>query len=104
MTWQTIRHSFTVAYPQMTLTGDIEYDPAQHALAHVNADTGEEEVLTVNLFDAGYVAAPGEAFIKDWSEHAGFAQALDDACVVEIIEAVTVGPFRQTAHRVRVLA
>ncbi|TLK50907.1 hypothetical protein [Glutamicibacter sp. V16R2B1] len=102
MTWKTINESVTVCYPQFTMTGSIEQDPAQPALAQVAAETGEDEVLSIDLFEYGYVPAPGEIFIKDWSKHHGFAAALQAAGVIEIVGEVFVGPFTSRAYRVRV--
>lgn len=103
MTWKTINESVIVHYPQFTMTGPIEYDPAQASLAQVDAETGEDEVLSVDLSEYGYVPGPGEVFVKDWSEHQGFAAALQAAGVVEIVGEVLVGPFMSRAYRVQVM-
>ena len=63
--------------------------------------TGESEVLTTHLPDLPLL--PDEAVVKDWSEHSGLARALAEAGVVELLDAIAVGPFAATAHRVRVL-
>lgn len=76
MAWKTIYESVTVHYPHFTMTGSIEHDPAQASLAQVDAETGEDEVLSVDLSGYGYVPGPDEVFVKDWSEHHGFAAAL----------------------------
>lgn len=102
MAWNTIRSNVTVTFPYLTITGDIEYDSVQDALAVIDPEEGPE-VLTVDLTSAGYVAAPGEVFIKDWSEHEGLAKSLASAGVVEPIGTVTVNPFGSTAYRARVL-
>lgn len=104
MAWKTINESVTVHYPQFTMTGFIEHDPAQASLAQVDAGTGEDEVLSVDLFEYGYVPAPGEVFMKDWSEHHGFAAALQAAGVIEVVGEVHVGPFMSKAYRVRVMS
>ncbi|MGP5684253.1 hypothetical protein [Brachybacterium alimentarium] len=103
MAWTTINENVIVLYPQFTMTGSIEYDPAQASLAQGDAGTGEDEVLSVGLSEYGYVPAPGEVFVKDWSEHHGFAAALQAAGVIEIVGEVLVGPFMLRAYRVRVM-
>lgn len=103
MTWKAINECVTVHYPRFTMIGSIEHDPPQAALAHVDAETGEDEVLSVDLSEYGYVPGPGEIFMKDWSEHQGFAAALQAAGVVEIVGQVSVGPFVSKAYRVRVV-
>lgn len=102
MTWKTLRDYTFLKLGDIVLEGRIEYDPAQHALAIVHPSTGEEEVLTVNLLTSGYLTAPGEVFVKDWSEHSGLFFELVQAGIAEIIETVTVGPHRQRAYRMRV--
>lgn len=104
MAWKTINENITVRYPQFTMTGLIEYDTAQASLAQVDADTGEDVVLSIDLSEYGYVPAPGEVFLKDWSENHGFAAALQAAGVIEIVGEVRVGPFMSRAYRVRVLS
>src|SRR5699024_12701177 len=59
--------------------------------------------LSTDLSVYGYVAEPGQVFIKDWSEHAGLADALVLARVVSPLESLRVGPFSSRAYRVRVL-
>lgn len=103
MTWKTINESVTVHYPQFTMTGSIEYDPAQASLAQVDAETGEDEVLSVDLSEYGHAPGPGEVFVKDWSEYHGFAAAWPAAHVIEIVGEVLVGPFMSRAYRVRVV-
>ncbi|MCF2572860.1 hypothetical protein [Brevibacterium sp. UCMA 11754] len=103
MAWKTIVESVTVHYPQFTVTGSIEHDAEQAALAQIDVETGEDEVLSVDLSEYGYVPAPGEIFVKDWSEHRGFPAALQAAGVGDIIEEVFVGPFVSRAHRVRLV-
>lgn len=103
MAWLKIAERITVTYPHFEMTGSIEHDPAQNALAHVDAETGEAEVLSMNLSAYAYVSAPRETFVKDWGEHRGFAEALRVAGIVDIVEAVVVGPFESRAYRVRIL-
>ncbi|RGE19072.1 hypothetical protein [Leucobacter sp. wl10] len=104
MTWKTLRENAYLTFNDVVLEGRIEYDPSQHALAIVHPDTGEKEVLTVDLLASGFVARPGEVFVKDWSEHSGLAHTLARNGIAAFIEAVLVGPFQQPAYRMRVLA
>ena len=53
MTWETINEKVTVCYSQFTMTGPIEHDPAQASLAQVDAETGEDEVFSVDLSEYG---------------------------------------------------
>ena len=78
------------------------YKTGSAHLAQVDAETGEDEVLSIDLSEYGYVPGPDEVFVKDWSEHHGFAAALQAAGVVEIVGEVLVGPFMSRAYRVRV--
>lgn len=102
MSWQTIRADITIEYPQLTISGDVLYDPEQCALVHHDPAEGDEW-LTIDLTTSGHAARPGECFVKDWSEHSGFAAALASAGIVEVLELVGVGPFNSHAYRVRVI-
>lgn len=102
MTWKTLRDHAVLTFNDIVLEGRIEYDRSQHSLAIANPDTGEEEVLTINLLTSGYVAFPGEVFVKDWSEHSGLAAELEQAGIAEVVETVVVGPHQQRAYRMRV--
>lgn len=101
MAWTTIRTAAALDLPAFAEPVEIHHDPALHALVALDPDTGESEVLTTRLPD--FPLLPDEAVVKDWSEHSGLAHALDDAGVVQLIDAIAVGPFAATAHRVRVL-
>jgi len=103
MPWTTIRDTATVHYPNFTMTGPLVYDTSSALLMHLEEATGDEEVLSTDLDAYGFVCGPGEAYIKDWSEHSGFTDALVAAGLVEILEVVTVGPFATRAFRVRVM-
>lgn len=104
MTWTTIRDRVELALPNVTLSGVLSYNPAHASLIIADHETGEAEVLCVDLTVYGYVAAPGEVFVKGWSEHSGLATALEVAGVARIVETVIVGPFDSPAHRMRLLA
>ena len=101
MAWTTIRTAATLDLPAFAEPLEIHHDPAQHALLALDPATGESEVLTTRLPD--FPLLPDEAVVKDWSEHSGLARALTEAGVVELVDAIAVGPFASTAHRVRVL-
>lgn len=88
--------------PEATLAGTVRYDRRRRLLELVD-DYGESEVLSLDMSYYGYVTAPGEAWIKDWSEHAGLADALVMADVVMSVESVRVGPFASRAYRCLVL-
>ncbi|WP_422114738.1 hypothetical protein [Brachybacterium sp. UNK5269] len=103
MAWKTIIESAIVRYPQFTMTGPIEYESDLAALAHIDETTGEVEVLSTDLRVYGLVPGPGEVFVKNWSEHAGFAASLQKAGIIEVVGEVLVGPFSSLACRVRVL-
>ena len=103
MTWTTIRDRVELALPNVALSGVLTYSPARASLIVADHETGEAEVLSVDLAVYGYVAAPGEVFVKGWSEHSGLATALETAGVARIAETVFVGPFDSPAHRMQLL-
>lgn len=86
----------------LDLSGTVTYDHRMQRLeiTYVDDDT---ETLSVDLMAYGYLTWPGEAFVKDWSEHAGLTDALVSAGIVAPVEHFEVGPFRSRAYRVRVL-
>lgn len=73
--WTTIRDRLELILPSVTLA----YNPFRAALIVADHDAFEAEALTVGLTVYGYVAAPREVFVKDWSEHSGLAAAIDYA-------------------------
>ena len=77
MTWTSIKQEAEIKLPHLTLTGKVEYDSGQQALTIADPATGEEEVLSVNPTDYGYIAFPGEVFAKDRSEHRVLPVALE---------------------------
>lgn len=89
--------------PEMTLTGDIRYDHRLRLLELIDTESWETEVLSLDMTAYGYVTAPGETWIKDWSEHGGLADALVMAGVVMTCESVRIGPFDSRAYRCLVL-
>lgn len=103
MTWTTIRRSTLLSLTSLDRAGEIRYDSRQHALVLIDPTTEEEEVLTMNLLSSGYVAEPGEVFVKDWTEHSGLAAALVAARVANHVESLRVGPHGATAHRLQIL-
>lgn len=103
MAWTTIRDRVELALPDVTLSGVLAYNPARASLIIADHETGEAEVLTVDLAVYGYVGFPGEFFVKGWSEQSGLATALEVADVARIVETVLVGPFGSPAHRMRLM-
>lgn len=101
MPWTTLKEEAEINLPHLTLTGKVEYDPGQQALTITDPTTGEEEVLSVNPTEYGYIAFPGEVFVKDWSEHQGLPAALEQAGIATVKAPITVGPFASTAYRMR---
>ena len=103
MTWSTLQEEITLAFNEIQLTGRIEYDPAQNMLEMLFPD-GDSEILTVDLLASGYVAFPGEVFVRDYSEHSGLPAALVAAGVCGEVEKLSVGPFSSSVSRMRVIA
>lgn len=103
MTGTPLQEETTLAFNGIELTGRIEHDPAQSALEMLFSD-GDSEVLTVDLLAAGYVAFPGEVFVRGYSEHAGLPAALVAAGLCEEVEKISVGPFGSDVSRMRVIA
>lgn len=103
MTWTRIRSNALLSLTSLDRAGEIRYDNRLHALVLVDPATAEEEGLTVNLLSSGYVADPGEVFVKDWSEHSGLVAALVAARVAKHVESLRVGPHGATAHRLRTI-
>ena len=69
-----------------------EYDNGRLALCLRDSTTGEPiAVATVNLPDREL--GPNQIFIKNYSENAGIAEALEAAQVVKLIETINLPPF-----------
>ncbi|MFD2794588.1 hypothetical protein ACFS27_13610 [Promicromonospora vindobonensis] len=82
------------------LTGSLHHDMGYQALT-LMTDEGPER-LSVNLLDYGFIARPGNVFIKDWSEGEGLTARLEAAGLVKRVHKVVVGPFCSTAYEVEV--
>lgn len=102
MSWNTLEEEFTLALNEIELTGRIEYDPAQNMLEMLFPD-GDSEILTVDLLASGYVAFPGEVFVRGYSEHSGLPAALVTAGVCEEVEKLGIGSFDSYVSRMRVI-
>ena len=63
---------------------------------------GEEEIISTNLGGYGLTPRPGAVWIKDYSEGAGLAKALEEAQVGAIVGRATFGPFNTTASEFQV--
>lgn len=101
MTWKLVQEDLVLKLTEIELEGDLRYDPSQNALCLAGPE-GDSKVLTVDLLASGYVAMPGEVFVRDYSEHSGLPDALAAAGVCEAVEEITVGPFGSRVHRMRV--
>lgn len=98
----TIKEDVTIMFSAITITGEIQHSPSQHALILVS-DDGPAEILSTNLATYGLVGEEDTVFIKDWSEHAGVTASLAAAGVVHPVREVFVGPFKSRAYEVRIL-
>lgn len=87
----------------LTLTGTVLHYAHANALVLDTEDGESDERLTTNLSSYGYVPAPDEVFVKDWSEGQGVAQSLIDAGLAEKVEELHVGPFQSRAFRLRLI-
>ncbi|MDO4254318.1 MAG: hypothetical protein Q4C81_04110 [Kocuria sp.] len=96
----TAKHGVAVDFGAIELTGSLHHDDAQRDLVLLT-DEGPERV-SVSLQGYGLVPAPGRVFVKDWSEHSGLAQRLQEAGLARIVGSVVVGPFSSTAYEVEV--
>jgi hypothetical protein len=67
------------------------YNDGQSALL------ADGDVLSVNLMDYNLICPKGHVFIKDYSEHVGLADALEEAGVVKKLERIGFGPFDASA-------
>ena len=103
MAWSKRQESTTLELAEIELEGDLYYDAEQNALCLVEPETGEDEILTVNMLGAGYVAFPGEVFVRDYSEHSGLPAALVAVGVCEEVEKISTGPFGAGVSRMRVI-
>src|SRR5699024_5347211 len=79
----------SLVLPHITLTGHIRHDRGAGTLDLLDEEGVER--LSTDLSVYGCVAGMGEVFIKDWSEHAGLADALAIAGVVSPVESLRVG-------------
>lgn len=84
----------------VTLEGALDFDPEAPALFLADRNSGETEVLSINLHAEGYTPNLCEVLVKDWSEHHGLAAALVDKGLARITGSVLVGPFSARAYRV----
>lgn len=96
-----VRKKVTIRIGRTRCTGKLVYDELEQAL--VLKTRKGELVLSVNLIDNGFLPAPGNTFIKDWSERSGLTDRLEAAGLVKKVRQVTVGSFFSTAFEVSVL-
>lgn len=95
-----IKHGVTVDFPGLSLNGTLVHDPNQTGL-WLETDEGPE-ILSVNLESYGMTPAPGNVFIKDYSEGAGVTDSLVAAQLVERVREGHFGPFDASAVECRV--
>lgn len=53
----------------------------------------EKETLSVNLTDYHLNPGEGHVFVKDYAEHEGLPDALEEAGLGRIVERIAFGPF-----------
>ncbi|MBL3698993.1 hypothetical protein [Leucobacter luti] len=102
MNWKTIRDHVALSFDEIELTGQLQHDPTQHALV-LAFDDGDSEVLSIDLLSSGYVAFPGEVFVRDYSEHFELPAALVEAGVCEAVEEIQLRPHGSRVQRMRVI-
>lgn len=102
MTTTVVREDTTIAFPfGIEVTGSLIHD-AEHSVLTLETDEGPEP-LSTSLASYGLLPAEGCVFVKDWSEHAGLTESLEQQGLVEIVGRRVVGPFSSTTYEVRVL-
>lgn len=100
MSTTAVRPDISIDFGSIELSGVLVHDDAQRALV-LHTDEGPEPI-SVNLGAYGLYPAPGQIFIKDWSEHDGLAARMSEQGLVKIIDSVRVGPFSSRAYLVEV--
>lgn len=95
-----VRDGVIVAFGEVELTGSLLHDRS-HDLLELVDDEGPESLAT-SLRAYGLLPAPGNVFIKDWSEHAGLTAALESQGLVKKVRELSVGPFSSTAFEVEI--
>lgn len=95
-----VQDGVTVDFGPLELTGSLLHDRDHDMLKLIDDEGGEH--LATSLRAYGLVPAPGNVFIKDWSEHAGLADRLEAQGLVKKVRELSVGPFSSTAYEVEV--
>lgn len=98
-----IRPHTTVQLGTLRLSGTLVFEEPPGRLT-LETDEGPE-YLETNLSAYGYVPEPGNIFVKDWSEHSGLAQSLEDADVAEFVRRIEIPMTSWTniAYEMRVI-
>ncbi|MGW3974248.1 hypothetical protein ACWEFD_33765 [Streptomyces ardesiacus] len=96
----TVKHDVTIDFGCIELTGTLVHDDENHVL-ELELDEGPEPI-SISLQSYGLTPAPGNVFIKNWSEHSGLMARLAQAGLVKPVRALTVGPYCSTAYEVHV--
>lgn len=102
MSWKTIRERVSLSFNEIELTGEMQHDPTQNALV-LAFDDEDSEMLSIDLLSSGYVAFPGEVFVRDYSEHSDLPAALAEASVCEAVEEIVLSPHGSRVQRMRVI-
>lgn len=95
-----VRDGVTLAFGAVELTGSLLHDRSHDMLELIDAEGSES--LATSLRGYGLLPAPGNVFIKDWSEHSGLAASLEAQGLVKRVRELSVGPFSSTAFEVEV--
>ena len=100
MATTTTKENVTVGFGAIELTGTLHHDDENRSLVLLG-DEGPEHI-SVNLQAYGITPAPGNVFIKDWSEHQGLTAGLVKVGLVRPVRGLTIGPFASAAYEVQV--
>lgn len=87
-----IKTGAAVRFPRVTLTGDLEHDAQQRSLV-LHTEEGPEVLSIYTGAESPLPWCDEQIHIKDYSEHSGLAQSLEEAGVLRTVSSYTVGPF-----------
>lgn len=93
---------FGLTYRNPRIETYLDGTPALVAdVLDTDLDCWFDETLSTNLFSYGLMPDEDCIFVKDYSEHEGLAEAIEDAGWGEAVGAVMFGPFNATATVIR---
>lgn len=97
----------TIDFGSVSLTGQLLFDPGT-AVLELLTDEGPETISIDLSQPYGILPELGNVIVKDWSEHSGLAQRLDDQGIVKIVRQHRVlphgaGGYPLVAYEVEVL-